>query len=60
MSEKARQKLSATGLSIREIAYGLSFEHPQSFSKLFKSKASLSPLEFQARFTEPTPPYLGL
>ncbi|MEJ7661786.1 MAG: AraC family transcriptional regulator [Hymenobacter sp.] len=33
-----------------EIAYQLRFEHPQSFSKLFKTKTSLSPLEFRQSF----------
>lgn len=33
--EIAKEKLSATELSISEIAYELGFEHPQSFSKLF-------------------------
>src|SRR5690606_2078668 len=36
--EKAKEQLSTTSLSISEIAYGLGFEHPQSFSKLFKAK----------------------
>ena len=48
--EKAKEKLSTTGLSISEIAYELGFEHPQSFTKLFKSKTSLSPLAFRASF----------
>lgn len=48
--EKAKEKLSTTSLSISEIAYGLGFEHPQSFSKLFKTKTNLSPLEFRASF----------
>ena len=48
--EKAKEKLSTTGLSISEIAYELGFEHSQSFSKLFKSKTNLSPLEFRASF----------
>ena len=47
---KAKEKLSATTLTVAEIAYALGFEHPQSFSKLFKSKTSLSPLEFRASF----------
>jgi AraC-like DNA-binding protein len=50
MIEKAKQKLSGTDLSVSEIAYGLGFEHPQSFSKLFKSKTNFSPLEFRASF----------
>jgi AraC-like DNA-binding protein len=48
--EKAKEKLSVTNLSISEIAYELGFEHPPSFSKLFKSKTNLSPLEFRASF----------
>ena len=48
--EKAKEKLSTTNLSISEIAYELGFEHIQSFSKLFKTKTKLSPLEFRASF----------
>jgi len=48
--EKAKEKLSSTNLSVSEIAYALGFEHSQSFSKLFKSKIHLSPLEFRASF----------
>ncbi len=48
--EKAKEKLSITSLSVSEIAYALGFEHPQSFSKLFKSKTSQSPLEFRQSF----------
>ncbi|REC62347.1 AraC family transcriptional regulator [Chryseobacterium pennae] len=45
--EKARELLTTTELTISEIAYELGFEHPQSFSKLFKIKTSTSPLEFR-------------
>jgi AraC family transcriptional activator of pobA len=48
--EKAKEKLSTTDLSVSEIAYELGFEHPQSFSKLFKIKTNQSPLEFRASF----------
>ncbi len=48
--EKAREKLSVTDLSVSEIAYELGFEHPQSFSKLFKSKTNVSPLQFRQSF----------
>ncbi|UOG73435.1 AraC family transcriptional regulator [Hymenobacter tibetensis] len=48
--EKAKEKLSTTALSVSEIAYELGFEHPQSFSKLFKTKTSVSPLEFRQSF----------
>lgn len=48
--EKAKEKLSTTDLSVSEIAYSLGFEHPQSFSKLFKTKTKLSPVEFRLSF----------
>ncbi|MDJ1497502.1 helix-turn-helix transcriptional regulator [Cytophagaceae bacterium DM2B3-1] len=48
--EKAKEKLSTTDLSVSEIAYALGFEHPQSFSKLFKNKTNCSPLEFRHSF----------
>ena len=48
--EKAKEKLSTTHLSVSEIAYGLGFEHAQSFSKLFKTKTRQTPLEFRASF----------
>lgn len=48
--EKAKEKLSTTNLTVSEIAYELGFEHSQSFSKLFKSKTNLSPLEFRRSF----------
>lgn len=48
--DKAKEKLSTTSLSVSEVAYALGFEHSQSFSKLFKSKTELSPLEFRRTF----------
>jgi len=48
--EKAKEKLSTSDLSVAEIAYELGFEHPQSFSRLFKIKTSLSPLVFRQSF----------
>jgi len=48
--EKAKEKLSTTNLSVSEIAYELGFEHSQSFSKLFKTKTKMSPLEFRQSF----------
>lgn len=49
--ELAKEKLSTTNLSVSEIAYELGFEHLQSFSKLFKAKTNLSPLEFRQSFS---------
>jgi len=48
--EVAKEKLSTSHLSVSEIAYELGFEHLQSFSKMFKSKTSFSPLEFRQSF----------
>lgn len=48
--EKAKEKLSASTLSVSEIAYELGFEYSQSFCRLFKTKTSLSPLEFRQTF----------
>ncbi|MBY0479460.1 MAG: helix-turn-helix transcriptional regulator [Chitinophagaceae bacterium] len=46
----AKEQLSTTNLSVSEIAYELGFEHPQSFSKLFKQKTNQTPLEFRQSF----------
>lgn len=48
--EKAKEILSSSTLSVAEIAYQLGFEHPQSFSRIFKAKTKLSPLEFRKSF----------
>ncbi|MBV8325138.1 helix-turn-helix transcriptional regulator [Chryseobacterium sp.] len=48
--EKAKELLSATDMSVSEIAYHLGFEHPQSFHRLFKNRTSMSPLEFRTSF----------
>ncbi|MBL3658133.1 helix-turn-helix domain-containing protein [Fulvivirga sediminis] len=48
--EKAKERLSTTTLTVSEIAYELGFEHSQSFSKLFKTKTKVSPLEFRQSF----------
>lgn len=48
--DKAKEMLSTTSLSVGEIAYALGFEHLPSFSKLFKTKTTLSPVEFRASF----------
>ncbi|AYD47698.1 helix-turn-helix domain-containing protein [Arachidicoccus soli] len=51
--EKAKEKLSITESSISEIAYSLGFEHPQSFTKFFKSKTNKSPLAFRQSLNSP-------
>lgn len=48
--EKAKEILSTSNLSVAEIAYQLGFEHPQSFTRLFKNKTHLSPVDFRLSF----------
>jgi len=47
---RAKEMLSTTNLSVREVAYALGFEYSQSFNKLFKHKTNLSPLQFRQQF----------
>jgi AraC-like DNA-binding protein len=37
-------------LALKKIAYELGFEHPQSFSNLFKNKVKVTPLEYRQSF----------
>jgi len=48
--EKAKEQLSTTNFTISEIAYNLGFEYPSSFTKLFKAKTTMSPIEFRKTF----------
>lgn len=48
--EKAKERLINTDLTVAEIAYELGFEHPQSFSKMFRVRTGRSPLEFRNSF----------
>jgi AraC family transcriptional regulator, transcriptional activator of pobA len=48
--EKAKEVLTTTNLTVSEIAYQLGFEYPQSFSKLFKSKTNLTPIQYRSSF----------
>lgn len=45
--DRAKSLLSGTPHSISEIAYGLGFEHPSHFTKIFKAKTGKSPSEFR-------------
>jgi len=45
--DKAKSMLWSTNQSISEIAYGLGFEHPSHFTKIFKSKTGKSPSEYR-------------
>ncbi|WZL90004.1 helix-turn-helix transcriptional regulator [Salinimicrobium sp. 3283s] len=48
--DKAKELLSTTNLSIKEIAYDLGFGHPQSFSTMFKNKTKKTPLQYRVSF----------
>ena len=45
--DKAKNLLKSTSLSANEIAYRLGFDSPQYFSRLFKQKAEMTPLQFR-------------
>lgn len=45
--DKAKTLLWGTNDSVSEIAYGLGFEHPSHFTKIFKSKTGKSPSEYR-------------
>jgi len=47
---KAKEQLSTTTVSISEIAYNLGFERHSSFTKLFKNKTEMTPLEFRKAY----------
>jgi len=48
--EKAKEYLATDKLTVAEVAYQLGFEHPQSFSKIFKRKTKITPVEFKQSF----------
>lgn len=45
--EKAKDLLLGSTLNVNEIAFELGFEYPQNFSKLFKKKMGVSPLQYR-------------
>ncbi len=45
--EEAKNRLLNSTLSINEIAFGLGFEYPQYFNKLFKQKTGHTPQEYR-------------
>jgi AraC family transcriptional regulator, transcriptional activator of pobA len=45
--EKAKNLLLGTEEPVYSIAYSLGFEYPQHFSKLFKNKTGMSPVEYR-------------
>jgi len=45
--ESAKTKLLGTSESVSQIAYSLGFEYPQHFTKIFKTKTGMSPVEYR-------------
>lgn len=45
--DKAKQLILGTSLTINEVAFQLGFEYPQYFSRLFKRKAGMTPVEYR-------------
>ena len=45
--QKAKELLSTTGISIKEIAYQLNFDSPDYFSSKFKNKVGCKPREYR-------------
>lgn len=48
--ERSKELLSTTTMTISEVAYQLGFEHSQSFSRLFKIKTQITPVQFRSSF----------
>ena len=46
--DKAKSVLLNSNKKVSEIAYDLGFDYPQSFSRLFKNKTGMSPLEYRS------------
>ena len=46
--DRAKTKLLSSDDSISQVAFSLGFDYPNHFSKLFKSKTGMSPVEYRA------------
>jgi AraC-like DNA-binding protein len=46
--QRAKEMLSTTNMSIKEIAYRLNFESPDYFSSKFKIKTGIKPSDFRS------------
>ncbi len=44
---RAKNTLLSSNQSVSEVAYGLGFDYPQSFTRMFKKKTGLSPNEYR-------------
>jgi AraC family transcriptional activator of pobA len=48
----ARRQINYTKLSIKEIAYDLGYEDIQTFSRFFKNKEGISPVQYREKFSQ--------
>ncbi|HLA58510.1 MAG TPA: helix-turn-helix transcriptional regulator [Puia sp.] len=46
--EEAKNLLMSTDKTVGELAFNLGFEYPQYFSRLFKSKTGMTPIEYRS------------
>jgi AraC family transcriptional activator of pobA len=51
----ARRQLNYTRLSIKEISYALGYEDVQTFSRFFKNREGISPLQYREKFARQHP-----
>jgi len=51
----AKRQIDYTNLSIKEIAYDLGYEDIQTFSRFFKNKEGISPMQYRERGSSFTP-----
>lgn len=47
LPKQAKNQLLSSSDQVSQIAYGLGFEYPQHFSKLFKSRVGVSPAQYR-------------
>lgn len=45
--DEAKNRINKNDKTVNEIAYGLGFKYPQHFTRLFKQKVGVSPVEFR-------------
>lgn len=54
----ARRQINYTNLSIKEIAYELGYDDIQTFSRFFKSKEGMSPMQYREKFSKALQPFI--